>query len=332
MLHDMNPLHPFLKLKQLFIFLMLMSGTWDLVFAQSDYPNRAIKLICVHAAGGSADALSRVLADRLSKLLGQSVVVENKPGAGTMLGATQVANAPADGYTILMASVTTLSINPSLYSQMSYHPLKDFSQVALVAQTPSVLAVSPSINVKNLKELLELLRANPGKYNYSSPGQGTSAHLAGALFTSMAKVDVVHIPYKASASAVLSLMSGEVHMTFENSLVPFSKSGKLKPIGIASLKRSISWPELPTIAEQGLPGYESTVWYGVVAPSATPIDIIKKLNDNINLALGQKELLDKIKSLSGDPIGGSPESFTDRIKADTLKWAQVIKIAGVTSE
>jgi len=328
----MNPLHPFLKLKQLFIFLIFMSGTWDLVFAQSDYPNRAIKLICVHAAGGSADALSRVLADRLSKLLGQSVVVENKPGAGTMLGATQVANAPADGYTILMASVTTLSINPSLYSQMSYHPLKDFSPVALVAQTPSVLAVSPSINVKNLKELLELLRANPGKYNYSSPGQGTSAHLAGALFTSMAKVDVVHIPYKASASAVLSLMSGEVHMTFENSLVPFSKSGKLKPIGIASLKRSISWPELPTIAEQGLPGYESTVWYGVVAPTATPIDIIKKLNDNINLALGQKELLDKIKSLSGDPIGGSPESFTDRIKADTLKWAQVIKIAGVTSE
>jgi tripartite-type tricarboxylate transporter receptor subunit TctC len=210
--------------------------------------------------------------------------------------------------------------------------LKDFSPVALVAQTPSVLAVSPSINVKNLKELLELLRANPGKYNYSSPGQGTSAHLAGALFTSMAKVDVVHIPYKASASAVLSLMSGEVHMTFENSLVPFSKSGKLKPIGIASLKRSISWPELPTIAEQGLPGYESTVWYGVVAPTATPIDIIKKLNDNINLALGQKELLDKIKSLSGDPIGGSPESFTDRIKADTLKWAQVIKIAGVNSE
>ncbi len=332
MFYDMNPLRPFLKLKRLFIFLVFLSGMWNLVFAQSDYPNHPIKLICVHAAGGSADALSRVLADRLSKLLGQSVVVENKPGAGTMLGATQVANAPADGYTVLMASVTTLSINPSLYSQMSYHPLKDFSPVALVAQTPSVLAVSPSVNVKNLKELLELLRANPGKYNYSSPGQGTSAHLAGALFTSMAKVDVVHIPYKASASAVLSLMSGEVQMTFENSLVPFSKSGKLKPIGVASLKRSISWPELPTIAEQGLPGYESTVWYGVVAPSVTPSDIIKKLNDNINLALGQKELLDKIKSLSGDPIGGTPESFTDRIKADTLKWAQVIKIAGVTSE
>lgn len=321
-----------LYFKRLLICLLVNGASSNLAFAQTDYPNHAIKLVCVHAAGGSADALSRVLADRLSKLLGQSVVVENKPGAGTMLGATQVANAPADGYTVLMASVTTLSINPSLYAQMSYHPLKDFAPVALVAQTPSVLAVSPSVNVKNLKELLELLKANPGKYNYSSPGQGTSAHLAGALFTSMAKVDVVHIPYKASASAVLSLMSGEVQMTFENSLVPFSKSGKLKPIGIASLKRSLSWPELPTIAEQGLPGYESTVWYGVVAPSATPSDIIKKLNDTINQALGQKEMLDKIKSLSGDPVGGTPESFTERIKADTYKWAQVIKTSGVTSE
>ncbi len=324
--------NPCLKPIRLFVVFMAMLSALNSSLAQSDYPNHPVRLICVHAAGGSADALSRVLADRLSKLLGQSVVVENKPGAGTMLGATQVANAPADGYTLLMASVTTLSINPSLYSQMSYHPLKDFAPVALVAQTPSVLAVSPSVNVKNLKELLELLKANPGKYNYSSPGQGTSAHLAGALFTSMAKVDVVHIPYKASASAVLSLISGEVQMTFENSLVPFSKSGKLKPIGIASLKRSISWPELPTIAEQGLPGYESTVWYGVVAPSATPIDIVKKLNDSINQVLAQKEMLDKIKSLSGDPVGGSPESFTERIKADTQKWAQVIKIAGVTSE
>ena len=324
--------NPCLKSIRLFVVFMAMLSALNSSLGQSDYPNHPVRLICVHAAGGSADALSRVLADRLSKLLGQSVVVENKPGAGTMLGATQVANAPADGYTLLMASVTTLSINPSLYSQMSYHPLKDFAPVALVAQTPSVLAVSPSVNVKNLKELLELLKANPGKYNYSSPGQGTSAHLAGALFTSMAKVDVVHIPYKASASAVLSLMSGEVQMTFENSLVPFSKSGKLKPIGIASLKRSISWPELPTIAEQGLPGYESTVWYGVVAPSATHIDIVKKLNDSINQVLAQKEMLDKIKSLSGDPVGGSPESFTERIKADTQKWAQVIKIAGVTSE
>ena len=287
---------------------ILLAALMGKGLAQSDYPNRPIKLICVHAAGGSADALSRVLADRLSKQLSQSVIVENKPGAGTMLGATQVANSPADGYTLLMASVTTLSINPSLYAQMSYQPLKDFAPVALVAQTPSVLAVSPSVNAKNLKELLDLLKANPGKFNYSSPGQGTSAHLAGALFTSMAKVDVVHIPYKASASAVLSLMSGEVQMTFENSLVPFSKSGKLRPIGIASLKRSISWPELPTLAEQGLSGYESTVWYGVVAPSATPVEIVKKLNENINVVLTQKEMLDKIKSLSGDPVGGTPEA------------------------
>jgi|APCry1669190156_1035279.scaffolds.fasta_scaffold15489_1 tripartite-type tricarboxylate transporter receptor subunit TctC len=312
-----------------FLFLTLVSK-W--AWSQADYPNRTIRLICVHAAGGSADALSRVLADRLSKVLNQTVFVENKPGAGTMLGASYVANAPADGYTLLMASVTTLSINPSLYSSMSYHPLKDFATVAMVAQTPSVLAVSPKLNVKNLKELLDLLKANPGRFNYSSPGQGTSAHLAGALFTSMAQVDVVHIPYKASASAVLGLLSGEVQMTFENSLVPYSRNGKLHPIGIASAKRSISWPELPTLAEQGLTGYESTVWYGVVAPSATPPEVVKKLNDAINNVLTQKEMIDTIKNLSGDPVGGSPESFTERIKSDTQKWAKVIKTAGVQAE
>ena len=249
-----------------------------------------------------------------------------------MLGAQFVANSSADGYTLLMASVTTLSINPSLYSSMSYHPLRDFATVAMVAQTPSVLAVSPKLNVKNLKELLELLKANPGRYNFSSPGQGTSAHLAGALFTSMAQVDVVHIPYKASASAVLGLLSGEVQMTFENSLVPYSRSCKLHPIGIASAKRSISWPELPTLAEQGLPGYESTVWYGVVAPSATPAEVVRKLNESINAVLTQKEMIETIKNLSGDPVGGTPESFTERIKSDTQKWAKVIKIAGVQSE
>ena len=315
------------------IFLTIAYSFCLTVFGQGlEYPSHAIKLVCVHAPGGSADALSRVLADKMSKILGQQVFVENKPGAGTMLGALNVAQSAPDGYTLLMASVTTLSINPSLYAQMSYQPLKDFTPVALVAQTPSVLAVSPSLNVKNVKELLELLRANPGKFNYSSPGQGTSAHLAGALFASMAKVDVVHIPYKASASAVLSIMAGEVHMTFENSLVPFSRSGKLRPLGIASLKRSISWPELPTIAEQGLPGYESTVWYGVVVPAGTPSEEVKKLNEAINLALTQKEMLDKIKNLSGDPVGGTPEAFTERIKADTLKWAQVIKTAGVEKQ
>lgn len=327
-------MHP-LRIKFHFFWSILFIGlgfTTNAFWSQTDYPNKPIRLICVYAAGGSADALSRVVADRLSKILNQTVFVENKPGAGTMLGASYVATSVADGYTLLMASVTTLSINPSLYATMSYHPLKDFATVAMVAQTPSVLAVSPKLNVKNLKELLELLKANPGRYNFSSPGQGTSAHLAGALFMSMAQVDVVHIPYKASASAVLGLLSGEVQMTFENSLVPYSKSGKLYPIGIASAKRSISWPELPTLAEQGLSGYESTVWYGVVAPSATPVEVVKKLNEAINIALTQKEVIEAIKHLSGDPVGGTPESFTERIKSDTLKWAKVIKTAGVQSE
>jgi tripartite-type tricarboxylate transporter receptor subunit TctC len=302
-------------------------------FAQTgNYPNHPIRLICVHAPGGTADTLSRLISEKLTKSLGQPVVVDNRPGAATMLGAKAAATSPADGYTLLMASVTTLSINPSLYAKMSYDPVKDFTPVALVAATPSVLAVSPTLPVHNVKELIALAKANPGKYNYSSPGAGTSAHLAGALFASMAGIDIVHVPYKASAGAITDIISGQVQMTFENSLVPYSRSGKLRPLGIGSAKRSSMWPELPTIAEQGLPGYESTVWYGVVAPAGTPPEIVNKLNTAINQALAAPDVKEQLKTLSGDPLGGTPQDFSDRIKKDLTKWAGVIKSTGVSME
>jgi tripartite-type tricarboxylate transporter receptor subunit TctC len=305
-----------------------MAAAW----AQTDYPNRPITLICVHAAGGTADTLARLMAAKLGQSLGQSVVVENKPGAATMMGAKFVASSPHDGYTLLMASVTTLSINPHLFKKMTYDPVKDFAPVALVASTPAVLAVSPTLPVKNVQELIALARAHPGKYNYSSPGAGTSPHLAGALFATMAGIDIVHVPYKSSAAPLADIVSGRVHMTFENSLVPASRSGVLRALGIASLHRSSAWPELPTIAEQGLPGYESTVWYGIVAPAGTPPAIVGKLNAEIDRTLLLPDVKAQLKALSGDALGGSPADFATRIRADSQKWERVIKTAGVSLE
>ena len=301
-------------------------------WAQADYPNRPIKLVCVHGPGGTADTLARLMAEKLTRSLGQTVVVENKPGAATMLGAKAVASSANDGYTLLMASVTTLSINPHLYANMTYDPAKDFAPVALVAETPAVLAVSPTLPVKNVRELIALAKANPGKYNFSSPGTGTSPHLAGALFATMAGIDIVHVPYKSSTAALTDIVSGQVHMTFENSLVPYSRSGTLRPLGIASLKRSTSWPDLPTVAEQGLPGYESTVWYGIVAPAGTSTAVIAKLNGAINQALQQPDVKEQLKTLSGDALGGTPADFTKRAQTDSRKWAAVIKTAGVVPE
>lgn len=301
-------------------------------WAQTEYPTRPIKLVCVHGPGGTADTLARLMAEKLSRTLGQTVIVENKPGAATMLGAKAVASAASDGYTLLMASVTTLSINPHLYANMTYDPAKDFAPVALVAETPAVLAVSPTVPAKNVRELIALAKASPGKFNFSSPGTGTSPHLAGALFATMAGLDVVHVPYKSSAAALTDIVSGQVHMTFENSLVPHSRSGVLRPLGIASLKRSASWPELPTIAEQGLPGYESTVWYGIVAPAGTPPAIVDKLNAAINKALQMADVKDQLKSLSGDGLGGPPDDLRKRAETDSRKWAGVIKAAGVSQE
>lgn len=302
------------------------------VLAQADYPVRPIKLVCVHGPGGTADTLARLMAEKLGQSLGQTVIVENKPGAATMMGAKAVASSASDGYTLLMASVTTLSINQHLYANMTYDPVKDFAPVALVAETPAVLAVSPTLPVKNVQELIALAKANPGKFNFSSPGTGTSPHLAGALFATMAGVDVVHVPYKSSASALTDIVSGQVHMTFENSLVPHSRSGALRPIGIASLKRSLSWPELPTVAEQGLPGYESTVWYGIVAPAGTPAAVVAKVNKAINQALQMPDVKQQLKALSGDGLGGTPEDFTRRAQADSRKWASVINTAGVAAQ
>jgi tripartite-type tricarboxylate transporter receptor subunit TctC len=302
------------------------------ICAQTDYPNRPITLICVHAAGGTADTLARLMAAKLGQSLGQSVVVENKPGAATMMGAKYVASSPNDGYTLLMASVTTLSINPHLFKKMTYDPVKDFAPVALVASTPAVLAVSPTLPVKNVQELIALAKAHPGKYNYSSPGEGTSPHLAGALFAAMAGIDIVHVPYKSSAAPLADIVAGRVQMTFENSLVPASRSGVLRPLGIASLTRSSSWPDLPTIAEQGLPGYESIVWYGIVAPAGTSPAIVGKLNAEINKALLLPDVRAQLKALSGDPLGGSPADFKARVVADSKKWARVIKTAGVSLE
>ena len=307
---------------------LALTSAW----AQTDYPIRPIKLVCVHGPGGTADTLARLIADKLSRSLGQPVVVENKPGAATMMGAKVVASSANDGYTLLMASVTTLSINPHLFANMTYDPDKDFAPVALIAEFPSLLSVSPTLPVQNVKELIAFAKNHPGKLNYSSPGAGTSAHLAGALFATMAGINIVHVPYKSSTSALTDLVSGQIHMAFDNSLVSYSRNGTLRPLGVASLKRSSAWPELPAVAEQELPGYESTVWYGVVAPAKTSPTIVRKLNAEINKALLLPDVKEQLKKMSGDPLGGSPGDFEKRSQTDSKKWEVVIKTTGVKNQ
>ena len=297
------------------------------VASAQTYPSKPITLICAHAPGGAADQLSRILSEALRSTLGQSVIVENRPGASTMLAAEQVARAAADGYTLLMATVTTLSINPSLYKRLRYDPLKDFAPVALVASTPFFLGVSASLPYQSARDLVRAAKEKPGSINYGSSGNGTSSHLAGALFNEMAEIDTVHIPYKATSNRNGDLAAGTIQAAFGNDLLPIAKSGRLRILGVTSDRRLSSYPEIPTVAEAaGLPGYEANVWYGLVAPAGTPAVIVAQLNAAVVKALAQDRVRQSIMTtLGGEVTPGTPEQFTKTIRSDLTKWARVIE-------
>jgi tripartite-type tricarboxylate transporter receptor subunit TctC len=296
--------------------------------AQPAYPAKPIRLVSVHAPGGGGDTLSRLMASKLSMALGQPVVVENKPGGSTMIGAEFVAKAPADGYTLLMASVTTLSINPGMFAKMPYDPVRDFTPVSIVASMPFFVTVNPQVEAKNLKELIALAKAKPGTLNFGSPGSGSSAHLAGALLASMAGIDFVHVPYKGATAALTDVLAGRVQIFLDSISLPHVKAGKLRALAVTSRARSALMPDLPTVAEAGVPGYEATVWYGIVAPAGTPIDIVRRLNQEVNKALKQPDAIAAIGALAGDPAGNTPEEFARTIRADMATWAKVIKESG----
>ena len=298
------------------------------------YPTRPIRYVVPFAPGGTTDILGRIVAQRLQEAWGQPVLVENRPGAGGAVGAEMTAKAPPDGYTIMGGTISTHAINPSVYAKLSYDPIKDFAPVTLLATQPNMLVVHPSLPATNVAELVKLLKANPGKYSYSTSGNGTSAHLSGELFKSMTGTSIQHVPYKGSPQAIADAVSGQVSMSFDNisTAYPQAKAGKLRAIAVTTAQRSGLAPEVPTFAESGLPGYELGSWHGVFAPAGTPKDIIAKLNAEIVRGIQSAETRQRLLALGVDAAGTSVESFAAFVRAEVPKWAKVVKESGAKAE
>ena len=294
------------------------------------YPAKPIRIVVPFPPGGATDILARAVAQKLTDAWGQAVVVDNRPGAGGNIGSEIVAKAAPDGYTLEMGTVGTHAINASLYAKMPYDHVKDFAPVILVAGVPNVLVVNPTLPVNSVQELIAYAKANPGKLNFASSGNGTSIHLAGELFKVMAGVQMTHIPYKGSAPALQDLIGGQVQLMFDNlpPSLPHIKAGKLRALAVTSATRSSALPDTPTIAESGLPGFEASSWFGVLAPAGTPPAIIARLNAEIGAWLASAEAKEKMLALGANIGGGSPEDFARHIAAETAKWQKVVKASG----
>jgi len=294
------------------------------------WPSKPIRYIVPFAPGGTTDILARTVGDKLAIALGQPVVIENKPGAGGGVGAEITAKSAPDGYTIMGGTISTHAINASLYKSLPYDPVRDFAPIVLIARVPNMLVVHPDIPAKNVSELIALLRANPGKYTFASAGNGTSQHLSGELFKSMAGAEMQHVPYKGSPPALQDVMGGQVSMTFDNITTawPLAKGGKLRALAVTTAKRSAIAPDVPTLAEAGLPGFEVGSWQGVFAPAGTPPDIVKRLNAEIVKILNTPDVRDKLAALGAEVVGNSPEEFATMVKAEVGKWADVVKKSG----
>ena len=300
------------------------------VHAQAPYPNHPVRIVVPFPAGGTTDILARATAQKLTETLGQPFVVENRPGAAGNIGAEIVAKSPPDGYTMLMGTVGTHAINASLYEKMPYDHVKDFVPVVLVAGVPNVLVVHPSVPAKSVQELIAYAKANPGKLNFASSGSGTSIHLSGELFKTMTGVSMQHVPYKGSAPALADLTGGQVQLMFDNlpSALPLIKAGKLRALAVTSLARASALPDVPTVAESGLPGFEASSWFGVLAPVGTPNDVVKKLNGEIAAWLASPDAKEKLAAQGAIAAGGTPDTFVTHIAAESAKWAKVVKASG----
>ncbi len=302
--------------------------------AQS-YPAKPIRFVVPYPPGGSVDIAARAVGQKLSEAWGQPVVVDNRAGAGGNIGADLVAKSPADGYTLLMGAVATHAINPTLYAKIPYDPVRDFTPVALVVQVPNILVVNPSVPAKSVKELIELARAKPGTLNFGSGSTGSTGHLAGELFNTMAGVKMVHIPYKGAAPAMADLLAGQVHLMFDNlaNALPNVKAGRLRALAVTTLARSPAVPDLPTIAESGLPGFDLTTWFGVMVPAGTPPEIVAKLNAEIVRALATKDMHERLEKMGAEaPTNNTPERFAAFIRSEAAKYAKVVKESGAKVE
>jgi tripartite-type tricarboxylate transporter receptor subunit TctC len=298
-------------------------------FAQG-YPSKPLRLICPFPPGGAVDIASRATGAELTKILGQAVAVENKPGAGGNLGGADAARSAPDGYTLFMTTSGIQAINPALYAKMPFDPNKDLIPVAPLVSLNNVLVVHPSVPAKSVKEVIDLAKKNPGKWTYASSGNGTTIHMSGAMFTQLTGTDILHIPYKGSAPAVTDLLGGQTNMMFDNipSALPHIKSGKLIGLATTGAKRDPSLPDLPTIAEAGVAGYESGVWFGLMVPAATPKDIIGKLNAAAVQGAKSPEFIKRMTDLGYSIIAGSPDDMAAMIKTELARWAPIVKASG----
>lgn len=312
--------------------LALLSPAAALAQAAS-YPNKAIKLVVPYAPGGSADIAARLVTDEWGKALGGSLFIENKGGAGGNIGVDMVAKAQPDGYTIGLQTVS-LAINPALTARMPYDTLKDLAPIGMVASSQHVLVVNNAVPAKNLKELLALLKAKPGHYSYGSAGPGSTFHMSAELFKAVAGTPIVHIPYRGGGPAMIDTMSGQVAMSFPvlSAAQPHVQAGKLRALGVTGTKRSALMPDVPTIAEAGLPGYAFETWFIVFAPAGTPKPIIDKLNATLNQALGTPALKERMAKDGFDPIPSTPEQARARLEQEMPQWAKLIKERGITAE
>jgi tripartite-type tricarboxylate transporter receptor subunit TctC len=308
-----------------------------LASAQAAWPAKPVRIVVPFAAGGTTDLLARALAPELQRVFGQPFVVDNKPGAGGNSGAAEVAKAPTDGYTLLMGTVGTHAINPALYPKMPYDHVKDFVPVSLVAGVPNVLVVNPAnaqkYGIASVADLARVAKANPGKLNMASSGNGTSIHLAGELFKSMTGAYMVHFPYRGSGPALIDLISGNMDLMFDNlpSALPHIKSGRLKALAVTSSRRSDALPEVPTVEEVGGPalkGFEASSWFGLLAPAGTPADIVSRLQQETAKALATPAVAERLKSQGAIPGGNTSAQFAALIAAETAKWAKVVKVSG----
>ena len=305
---------------------LLLTGA---AFAQS-YPSKTIRYIVPWPPGGGADVLSRILSPKLAETLGQQIVIDNRGGAAGNIGAEMAAKSPPDGYTIVFAYAGTHGVNPSIYSKLPFKE-SDFAPIVWLSEVPQVLVVHPSLPVKTVKDMIALAKAKPDQLTYGSSGSGAMNHLTGALFTMMTNTRIVHVPYKGGGPAAIALLSGEISMIFGEpaTVVQQIKAGKLRAVAVTSAKHALALPDLPTVAESGVPGYEVTSWNGILAPAGTPPDIVRRLNADLNKIIAAPDMRQRMIDNGFEPVGGPPEKFGDKIHAEILKWAPVVKAAGV---
>ena len=301
--------------------------------AAQQYPQRAVRMVVPFPAGGPTDVLTRVVSQKLAERWGQPVVVENKPGAGGSIGSDFVAKSAPDGYTLVMATSSTHSIGPAL-GKLPYDAQKDFAPIAQVWNAPNVLVVSPTLNVADVKALVALAKSRPGQLNFASSGTGTIPHLSAELFKLLAGIDMVHVPYKGTGLAIPDIARGQVAMIFDSIITAqqHARAGSVKLLAVSTAKRSALLPELPTMIEAGVAGYDSTTWFGILGPAATPRDIVARVSGDVAAVVQAADVRERFAAAGAEPLGTTPEAFAETIRSETLKWARVVKAAGIKAE